>query len=603
MGNRTRIEYVIDGKNKTKKVFAEVNADLSRSGNSVKRFNKNMSTGVDAMKRYSAVIGTAVVASSVLFVKKTLDIADGLAKMSQRVGVTVEDLSTLRHVAELSGTGIETFEKAIAKQSKGLLDAQLGLKESKEAYEMLGISIFNSGGKLRATSDVLLDVADKFSTMADSGKKTALAIKIFGRSGTELIPMLNQGASGISAMQQEARKLGLEISTNFAKDAEKFNDSMTRLEGSLTGLAYKTLPAVAESLSWLSENFVEGLNKITGATAEARANLELLSRTRYVAEWEMICESYDKGTLKHEVEQIKKELEELKSTPTVGGLLAWAGIDTDSNNTDIKKIKELEDQLKAITNLVSSVRTKVDDISDRNTNAIIAGVTAEDIKLTNEWKLQSDILKNEIIKNGLSPQSSKLFDLQISAEKLKNKYAGIAGATKLINDNLQSAIDKEFNINSEEHTPMGQAMQIFYDMGEQRGGAAFELMKGFTIAEIGMSTYLVAMSALEPPPVGLGTWGLAATIGVLGTAKAAQVASLKPGNSGSGAGMSRPGTSLPGSTVDRSNTNNTTNNTSKNINIYIEGDVVDVDGYVRDKIIPSLHLAEVDGYDLNIGRG
>ncbi len=662
MGNKARIEYVIDGKNKTKKVFSEVNSDLLKSGNNVKGFNQNMNTGVNTMKRYSAVIGTAVVASTALFIKKTMDMADGLAKMSQKVGVSVENLSTLQHAAKLSGTSIDGFEKAIAKQSRGLLDTTLGIKEAADAYNILGIAYKDNEGKLRETDAVMMDVADRFSVMEDGGKKTALAMKLFGRSGTDLIPMLNQGSEGIKAMQQEARDLGLEIGTKTAHDAERFNDSLTRLEANLTGLAYTALPAVVESLSWLTENFVGGIEKITGVTAEVRGELERLTRKRYVVAWEFSFESYDKETLRAEAELIKKELDEIKNSGTIGGLLAWAGIDTDSNNADIAKIKELEDQLSAITNIIEDKRTSVEELNNTSVNGV-KSLTKESIKLSNEWQKQSQILQNDIIKNGLSPQSAKLFDLQTKADQLKVKYAGVAGAVKLINEHLQSAIEKELkgtftsefeNVNVFEDKKveapqelmfqdttamdayydhmiersievtdlemmnyalqtgaanmafgnMGQAMQIFYEMGGQKAGLAFTLMKGFTIAEIGMSTYLSAMAALSPPPVGLGPvwgWALAGTIGVLGAAKAAQVAGLQPGNSGGGGGMSRPSISLPSSADNRSYSSNT-DNSSRNVNITINTDGNgDTDRYIRDELLPGLKLAFSDGYDLDYG--
>ena len=42
----------------------------------------------------------------------------------------------------------------------------------------------------------LLQIADRFAGMADGAEKNALAIKLLGRSGTELIPFLNRGFGG-----------------------------------------------------------------------------------------------------------------------------------------------------------------------------------------------------------------------------------------------------------------------------------------------------------------------------------------------------------------------------------------------------------------------
>jgi len=50
-----------------------------------------------------------------------------------------------------------------------------------------------------------------------------------GRAGTSLLPLLKDGAKGIREYQEEARQLGLTISTKTAKDAARFTDVMNRL--------------------------------------------------------------------------------------------------------------------------------------------------------------------------------------------------------------------------------------------------------------------------------------------------------------------------------------------------------------------------------------
>ena len=61
-----------------------------------------------------------------------------------------------------------------------------------KAFKALGISVKDNEGNLRSSEEVFLDVADKFSKMEDGAGKTTLAIKLFGKSGADLIPLLNQ---------------------------------------------------------------------------------------------------------------------------------------------------------------------------------------------------------------------------------------------------------------------------------------------------------------------------------------------------------------------------------------------------------------------------
>jgi phage-related minor tail protein len=108
---------------------------------------------------------------------------------------------------------------------------------------------------------VLLDLADTFQAMPDGPRKTALAMELFGRSGAELIPFLNQGRDGIEALQAKMRDLGLEMNTNTAKAAEAFNDALAAVGYAIQGLVNRALIALtpllesaASGLEWLAEN-------------------------------------------------------------------------------------------------------------------------------------------------------------------------------------------------------------------------------------------------------------------------------------------------------------------------------------------------------------
>lgn len=77
---------------------------------------------------------------------------------------------------------------------------------------------------------MLGDVAELFSLLPDGANKTALAVKLFGRSGAELIPLLNQGKEGLAEFDKLASDLGLTLDKETGKAAEDFNDNLTKLK-------------------------------------------------------------------------------------------------------------------------------------------------------------------------------------------------------------------------------------------------------------------------------------------------------------------------------------------------------------------------------------
>lgn len=106
-------------------------------------------------------------------VKSALDSADALSKLSERVGITVESLSLLMPAAELSGVSAEKFEGGLRRLAARMLEAATGSAEAARGFEALGVAFRNQDGSLRATDQVLLDLADRFKTMPDGAEKTA----------------------------------------------------------------------------------------------------------------------------------------------------------------------------------------------------------------------------------------------------------------------------------------------------------------------------------------------------------------------------------------------------------------------------------------------
>jgi hypothetical protein len=187
------------------------------------------------------------------FVTGAIEAQDELGKMSQRVGVSVERLAGLEHAAGMSGTSLGTLEKGLKTVSSGLYDASNGSKGAQENFDALGVSIYDTNGQLKSADAVMIEVADQFAKLEDGTQKTALATKVFGRAGLELIPMLNEGSAGMAALVAEGQKYN-PVTAESAAQAEIFNDNLDRLTaaGKGMGLAFvnNILPALAAFSQW-----------------------------------------------------------------------------------------------------------------------------------------------------------------------------------------------------------------------------------------------------------------------------------------------------------------------------------------------------------------
>ena len=85
------------------------------------------------------------------------------------------------------------------------------LKQSSDGFAKLGINTRDAQGKQKDFTTLLLETADKFKALPNGIDKTALSMELFGRSGKDMIKVLNLGSDGIQNLEKEADRLGLTL--------------------------------------------------------------------------------------------------------------------------------------------------------------------------------------------------------------------------------------------------------------------------------------------------------------------------------------------------------------------------------------------------------
>lgn len=178
------------------------------------------------------LVGAATALGAAVFstVSRTAELGDKLRDMSLQSGVSVESLSTLKFAAEQSNIGLEDLNSGLRFLSRNAVEAADGTGEQARAFRDLGVGVTDASGHMRSADAIMLDVADGLRSLASDTDRSALAVQIFGRSGTQLLPFLREGSAGIQEMQQRAKELGLEMSTDTANAADAFGDSLDELK-------------------------------------------------------------------------------------------------------------------------------------------------------------------------------------------------------------------------------------------------------------------------------------------------------------------------------------------------------------------------------------
>ena len=222
--------------------------NIRRLGNSMQGLEgriKNASLATNLLYTgLKSLAAVAVTGGVVAMAKSAIDLADNMRDLSQRTGVGIETLGQFKVAAELSGSSLEGVAKGLTFLNKNMVAAATGTEAAAAAFKTVGVSTTEADGTLRKADKVFLDVADRFAQLRDGPEKAALAIKIFGKAGAELIPILNLGS-------KEIQRFGLGIGPDFADKADAFNDQLGIMKAQTTVLTVQIGSALLPVMSGL----------------------------------------------------------------------------------------------------------------------------------------------------------------------------------------------------------------------------------------------------------------------------------------------------------------------------------------------------------------
>jgi hypothetical protein len=135
------------------------------------------------------------------FTKEAINLAEAMGKLQQQTGLSIETLNGLQRAAGELGVSFDQVHISIGLFSDRIYTAVRQGGFALKTFHDLGVTLLDARGAMLSTDAILNEVADKFHAMADGPQKAQAATELFGRSGRELIPILNQGAEGIDEMR------------------------------------------------------------------------------------------------------------------------------------------------------------------------------------------------------------------------------------------------------------------------------------------------------------------------------------------------------------------------------------------------------------------
>lgn len=375
-----------------------ISGDSSGAVKAIERVRKELGA-LDSVSKAAFSLGGAISAAGlVAYTKSIIDAADALNEMSERTGISVENLGRLQYAAKLSGVESEQLGKSLQALSGEIVAAAGGSESAIAKFKRLGVSVLDTTTKqIRPANAVLLDLADAFALLPEGTERSARAAELFGaKLGGVMVPFLAQGRAGIEALGDEIERLGGLMSAETAKAAAEFNDNLDRLKTTSSAAGISIANALLPTLNKLTNEFVT-------ARGAGFGFLSALSLTGTI------------GPVEKQIERITARLKELNAEKARGEGRGLAG--AISGKTVIDDIAQQEKLLKFYETLrdkdkqdeaataakrialAAQLQTKLGELE--KLRAVAAGKASADILLEDDKRTAAQIANAEKLRDAL----------------------------------------------------------------------------------------------------------------------------------------------------------------------------------------------------------
>lgn len=254
---------------------AEFTKGLSKGEYQAQQFARNVEKGIEfARNSFVAFAGAAVAAIAVVN-RQAENIAD-FQGLAEKIGDSAEAVASLKLASDVSGVALDTVAAASVKLTSALAKTDDEAKGVGAALGAIGLSVEEF--KRLSPVEQIDAVAQAFAGYEDNAQKTAVAVQLFGKSGAELIPMLNDLADG-SERQIHLTQEQIEAADAYTKQVARLRSEIDSLVQTTAADAIPALSAMAQMLQDVlrySTSATEGVNLFGLALAGAQTVMETL---------------------------------------------------------------------------------------------------------------------------------------------------------------------------------------------------------------------------------------------------------------------------------------------------------------------------------------
>lgn len=165
---------------------------------------------------------------------ETAAAGDRIDKQSQVLGISRKAYQEWDYILSQNGASIDNLGIGMKTLNSLILSGVEGSTEAKDSFAELGLSVHDLN--TMSQEEQWETVVKAFQRMPAGAQKSALAVKIFGRQGMTLLPLLNSTADSVDNLKQKADDLGLIMGDDAVDASVAYTDSMDTLQRTFKAL-------------------------------------------------------------------------------------------------------------------------------------------------------------------------------------------------------------------------------------------------------------------------------------------------------------------------------------------------------------------------------
>ncbi len=233
-----KFDIQVDGTQKLLSTDAQIRKTIlgaERLGNTFKRLGSYLLVGtiINGIKNF--IVGM-------------VDQANALKYNAERLGITTDELQKYEYAAGLMGVSVKETTIAMRFFNRAVGEAQLGTKAAVKTFATLGVNLKDNNGQWKPTNELLFEASDRLKALPNQAQRTAYAMRLLGRNGSQFLPTFEKGSKALKEIFQDVDDLGGGFNAAFIEQSRTVNVELKRLKMAWTSiyvaLATEILPVV-----------------------------------------------------------------------------------------------------------------------------------------------------------------------------------------------------------------------------------------------------------------------------------------------------------------------------------------------------------------------